>query len=84
MHTPSSPSPIVQQIAGSPCRLCGGREYAHFADLGFEHSSGSATHHFEVLVCRQCRRADLFAHLDIMEKYYAHTILRAQAPTPYR
>lgn len=84
MYALNKPSPMVQQIAARPCRLCGGHEYTHFADLGFEHSSGSASHHFEVLVCRQCRRADLFARLDVMERNYDHTVLCAAAPPPYR
>jgi hypothetical protein len=80
----SSLSPIAQHLASRPCRLCGGTEYAHFPEIGFEHATGSAAHYFELLICRQCRRADLFAKLDILERNYEHRVVRAPGSPTYR
>jgi hypothetical protein len=84
MSDVAKPSSAAAQVAARPCRHCGGHEYAHFPDLGFEHASGPVTHHFEVLVCRQCHLADFFAELPIMERSYEHQILRAPVGPPYR
>src|SRR5581483_11988174 len=55
-----SPSPIVQQLASRPCRLCGGVEFTWLPSVVFAQVPGSSSHYFEMLVCRACRNTDMF------------------------
>ncbi|MGE0786980.1 MAG: hypothetical protein AB7S26_15005 [Sandaracinaceae bacterium] len=77
--TNDAPSPPVQHLASRPCRLCGGTEYSHFPSVPFEHIAGSSSHYFEVLVCRHCRKTDLFVDLPELERKNHHTVLRPTA-----
>jgi hypothetical protein len=79
-----SPSPIVQQLASQRCRLCGGGEYSWFPSVVVTQTEGSSSNYFETLVCRACRKTDLFVDLQQLERLNAHTILRVEGGTPHR
>jgi hypothetical protein len=82
------PSPVVQHVASRPCRLCGGGEYSHFPSVQFDAIGGSRSHFFELLVCRACHKADLFARLEELERPSAapfpYAILRVPGTVPHR
>lgn len=75
-------SPVVERIAAAPCALCGGTEWSYFPSVGFEHTSGSHGHHFELLVCRSCRHTFFFNDGGRrLEEGYEHVGLRAATET---
>jgi len=71
-----SPSPIVQQLASRPCRLCGGVEFTWLPSVVFAQVPGSSSHYFEMLVCRACRNTDMFVDVKELERLNAHAVLR--------
>jgi hypothetical protein len=82
--SPKSPSPVVQQLASQRCRLCGGGEYSWFASVPFTQMEGHSHNYFETLVCRACRKMDLFVQLEQLERLNEHTIIRVQGGSPHR
>jgi hypothetical protein len=59
-------------------------EYSHFPTVFFERVAGSSSHYFEVLVCRACRKTDLFVKLEELERLTPHAILRVPGSAPHR
>jgi len=82
--TTATPSAAVQYLASRPCRLCAGTEFSDFQSLGFVHVEGSSHHYFETLICRTCKKTDLFASLSEIERKNPHTVLRVPATPPVR
>jgi hypothetical protein len=79
----NAPSPVVQHLASQPCRLCGGAEFSHFHSVPV--MQGEARfQYFEMLVCRTCRKTDVFADLANLERLNPHAVLRAQGHPPHR
>jgi len=74
----------ITTLTQSPCRRCGGPEYSHFQDVGFDQATGSSPHQFDLLVCRSCGQTDFFTDVASMEKNYKHKVVRVSAVSPYR
>jgi hypothetical protein len=74
--------------------VCGGTEFSHFPSVAFvqqlkassssSSSTSSNSNYFEVLVCRACRKTDLFAKLGQLERLNAHTVIRVPESAPFR
>ena len=82
--TAQAPSPAVQQLASQRCRLCGGGEYSWFPAVSFVQVEGSSSNYFETLVCRTCRKSDLFVDLQQLERLNPHTVMRVPGAGPHR
>jgi hypothetical protein len=79
-----SPSPAAQNVASRPCRLCGGAEFSWFPSVTFVQVEGSSANYFELVVCRTCRRTDMFVQLDQLERLNPHGVMRAAPTSPQR
>jgi hypothetical protein len=81
----TSRHPWIQHLLSRPCPLCGGGEYSYFPQVGFEQVAGSSTHHFEVVVCRGCRKTEMFIkRVEELERLNAHAVVRLGDRAPYR
>jgi len=75
----STGSTTRAQLAGEPCRMCGGLEHLYFSSL----QMGSEAFPFEALVCRTCRYAHLFNIETPLEAAGPHQVMKA-TPKGYR
>jgi hypothetical protein len=79
-----SPSPVVAQLASQRCRLCGGAEFSWFPSVVVAQVPDSSSNYFEALVCRACRKTDLFVDLAQLERLNPHSVIRVPGGAPHR